>query len=465
MKNKHIYNILFGLMIFLTGGCKKFLQTPVTNRIVINDIFKDFEGARITLFGCYNNFRSSEYYMMVFNMYPEVAGGNVKYAKTANPSLTNIYNFTNANSIEYNDMAGFYQKAYATIYAANNILFYVDSIADASVAQKNRFIAEAYAIRALVHFDLVRVFAQSYSYTNNAGHVGIVIKTKIDDVMQATPAPSTVKQVFNQIIADFDSSLVYFNKSVPIVGEDKTVLSSNAANALLAKVYLYKGDWENAYRIASTLINSNAYPLLSNAQYISSWSNKTISSESIFEIAFGSGTGGALGDYFNPLVKDNNYLQFAATTDLLSLFDPNDVRGISKMFKDTVFDNRQAFFAKKYFGTRDTSNNIKVIRSSELYLIAAEAAAELGNLDVAASNLNTIRKRANPSATTFTATSKGALIDEILNERRRELCFEGNLFFDIARRKKNLVRIDCTSENASFNYPNSRFACPIPQSQ
>lgn len=120
------------------------------------------------------------------------------------------------------------------------------------------------------------------------------------------------------------------------------------------------------------------------------------------------------------------------------------------------------YSTRKYQGINDTVNNIKVIRSSELYLNRAEAYARSNNLTAALADLNTIRKRGLPTATTFTSASQQAVIDEILAERRRELAFEGHLFFDIARAKKDLVRVDNIAQTKSFTWPNAFYAYPIP---
>ena len=231
-------------------------------------------------------------------------------------------------------------------------------------------------------------------------------------------------------------------------GSVQTWLSSDAAKALKARVCLYKGDYSQAYSLSTAIINSGKYPLVSNANYDTSWSGKTISSESIFELAFGTGTGGSYGDYFNTKVPQSLYVQFAATNDLLSLYDSADVRGHNFLYQDTIVKGNTFSFSRKYFGTGDSANNIKVIISSELYLIAAEAAVQLdpaNGLTTAATYLNTLRNRANPLAPYFTASTKQAMLDEIFNERRRELCYEGHLFFDIARMHRNLIRNDCTS--------------------
>jgi hypothetical protein len=215
--------------------------------------------------------------------------------------------------------------------------------------------------------------------------------------------------------------------------------------------------------LATELIAANRYPLASNSQYAASWIGKNVSTESIFELAYGNRTGGSLGDYFNPLATLT--FQLAASNDLLSLYGTGDVRGQNSLYISRVINGSTFYFTKKYQGISDTANNIKIIRASELYLNRAEAYAKSGNLTSALADLNVIRKRANPAATNFSSASQQAVIDEILLERRRELAFEGHLFFDIARNKKDLVRVDNTATIKSFTYPSPLYAYPIPINQ
>jgi hypothetical protein len=93
----------------------------------------------------------------------------------------------------------------------------------------------------------------------------------------------------------------------------------------------------------------------------------------------------------------------------------------------------------------------------------AEAYAESNNLTAALADLNIIRRRANTTAVIFSSTDQQTVINEILAERRRELCFEAHTFFDFSRKRKNLIRTDCVGAACSFTYPDSRFACIIPR--
>jgi hypothetical protein len=180
-------------------------------------------------------------------------------------------------------------------------------------------------------------------------------------------------------------------------------------------------------------------------------------------LAYGNRTGGSLGDFYNPANTQNGYL--ATTSDLQNLYSLNDVRDTSSMFVRQNRGGINYYYTKKYQGMNDSANNIKIIRTSEIYLNRAEAYAETGNLTLALADLNVIRKRANPAAVNFVSTDKQVVIDEILRERRRELAFEGHLFFDLARKNKNIARADCTGSNCSLTYPNTKFAVPKPINQ
>jgi hypothetical protein len=443
------------------SGCKKFLYQEPYNNISITDIFKDLEGARTTLAGSYEQLKSINYYLKDFSAYAELTAGNIKYSKISNRALLSSYDFNNDANL--NDMALFFRTAYNIIYNTNTIIANINNVADASALQKNKLLADAYALRALVHFDLNRVFAQSFSFTADASHPGIFIKNQLSSVLTPFGTPESSREVFNQVKSDLDSAILLYPNSVNIftVGNDKTYFSLDAAKALKSRVALYTNDWPTVISLCTDIIGSNRYPLLSNSAYVNSWRGKNISSESIFEVAFGNSIAGSLGDYYNP--TNTFYGQFASSNDLLNLYSAGDVRGPSFMFVTANINSTTFYFSRKYQGMNDSANNIKVIRNSELYLNRAEAYAESNNLTAALADLNIIRRRANTTAVIFSSTDQQTVINEILAERRRELCFEAHTFFDFSRKRKNLIRTDCVGTACSFTYPDSRFACIIPR--
>jgi len=458
---KQLLHLIFATaLLFTAGGCKKFLYQEPYNNISINDIFKDFEGARTALAGCYDDLKSNDYYMRTFSLYPEVTSGNIKYSKVSNQALLLSYNFN--NDAATNDMKTFFIMSYSIIYNTNTIIANINSVKDASSLQKNRLLADAYTIRALVHFDLARVFAQGYNFTPDASHAGITIRNQLVPVLAPVSDVQTCKQVFDQVASDLDSATLLYPNSARVftLGDDKTYCSADAAKALQSRVALYKNDWNKVIALGTDLISSNKYSLISNSNYVASWKQRNISTESIFELAFGDRTGGSLGDYYNS--SNTQFGQMATSNDLLGLYTSDDVRAQPSMYVKAIVNATDYYFTRKYQGMNDSANNVKIIRLSEIYLNRAEAYAESDNLTAALADLNVIRKRANPAALNFISTDKATVINEILDERRRELCFEGHTFFDLSRKKKNLVRTDCTSTQCNFIYPNTRYACIFP---
>lgn len=455
--------ILFGATML---SCKKFLVQEPNNRIAIADIFKDFEGARTTLIACYDNLLSADMYGRTAMLYPDLVGGNIKYTRITNQYLFNTYTFV--NDPVNNDLDLLNLKAYNTIYRANSVLENVNNAADATQLQKNRMKADAYLIRALSHFTLVTIFAQMPNFTANASHAGIALRLQNTSGI-GTPSPiSTVAQVYASIGLDIDSAKRLYANSVSIYnfGADKTWLSLNAAKAFESRVKLYTEKNADVVAITTDIIaNGGVGNIIPNAQYENAWRGRNMLQESIFELNYGDRTGGSLGDYFNPLAVTN--YQFAATNDLLNIYDPNDVRRRTTMF--TPYANTFGSFlnTRKWSGIRDSANNIRMFRLSEIYLNRAEAYAKIGDataLQLACNDLNRIRTRGLPTAVNIVPTiGQAALITEILLERRRELCFEGQLFFDIARNKQNLTRADCSASiNCGLTYPSIKYAVPYP---
>ncbi len=453
-------SIIGAVVLLSLLSCKKFLQQEPYNRISVNDIFKDLEGARTTLVGCYDNLKGTDYYLRDLSVYPEVTAGNIKYARPGSQLLFSAYNFLNTPN--ENDMEAFYRNAYNTIYRANNVFANIDNIADANSQQKKRLLAEAYMFRAIAHFDLLRVFAQAYAYSPDGAHTGIILKPVNTPATDLPGPPATAKVSFAFITKDLDSAISLYGNSVSIYpsGNDRSWFSQDAAKALKARVALYSQNWATVISLCTELIASGRYPLLSNSGYINAWRGKTILTESIFELAYGNRTGGSLGDYYNPNLSLTG--QLAATEDLLNLYAAADVRSKSNMYVSQVRNGITYYFPRKYQGTADSANNLRLFRLSEIYLSRAEAYAESGSIALALADLNLIRKRANPAVANFFTASTDTLINEILAERRRELCFEGQAFFDLSRKRKNLVRTDCIGTSCSFTYPNDKYACPKP---
>lgn len=436
---------MFILPLFI-AGCAKFLDKEPENKVSIDVLFSDLAGAKAALTGVYLSLWSSDYYNGRRMVYPEAVGGNVKLLATSTQTFADIYSFTaQADSSSMNVV---YSGIYTILNNLNNIIARVPSLNDGLQTERNDILAQAYGLRALLHLDLVQLYAQPYHYTADASHPGIILATEPILVASAQRERATVAQVYAQIASDLKSAEELFNnRKAVFTGNRVSYMNSAAVAALQARVALHKAEWADAYDYASSVIADN-FTLYSHGEYINSWTTSA-GKETIFELTVPSSfAGNSLGNYYTNETT-NRYYQLAPATDLLEIFTDGDIRANGGTFKYPTY------------GTAATS--VKLIRLSEIYLIRAEAAAELGRNESALADLNEIRLRANPEAGAWSNVDKTALVDEIMNERRRELCLEGIWFFDLMRRGLSLVRNDCEGNNCNVSYPSDKFVLPIPR--
>jgi hypothetical protein len=214
------------------------------------------------------------------------------------------------------------------------------------------------------------------------------------------------------------------------------------------------------------ILNSEVH-LTDSANYIAEWEQPDLPiSEILLEFTVSKDAegmvGGSVSAYFG-YTSSTVYKMYVASQDLLNLYETTDIR--KKLFLEkplsTLINSKlepvNYNFTKKY----QENQGYVAFRLSEQYLIRAEAALKLGNPNQTKTDINTIRARAN--ATLLTSTEN--LEDAVFLERRKELCFEGHLLFDIARNKKNISRNDgCVSLNCSLTYPSPKYVLPIPRS-
>lgn len=451
---KVIYKfMIMTAMIFTVSSCgEEFLELSPQQSIADEDFlltFGDFEAAII---GAYDQIQNSDWYGRYMQLVPDVMGEDVKQNASANRAK---------EWAEYNGAPVDFipEEFWAEIYEGVNI---VNRIINAAfdppagvVAEYNQIVGQAYAIRALAYFDLVRLFAQHYTFTPGASHAGVPIVLAFD--VENKPTRNTVGEVYAQIISDFQQGI----SLMTIDPANSGSISKEASQALLSRVYLYMEDYSSAEAMATQIINSSKFTLVSNTDYPIQFFNGD-SPEAIFEVIFSS-TDNPGSDHLGGMYKESGYGDYLPSTDLLNLMTDGDVR--KTLF--TADPNLQGVYASqrvnKYpsSGADIATDNLPIIRLSEVYLNRAEARAKSGNDTGAQADLDLIRQRGFPAAPAVTATGP-ALITEILTERRIELCYEGHRIFDIARNKMDLVRNDCTSTTCLQTYPNDRYILPIP---
>ena len=243
------------------------------------------------------------------------------------------------------------------------------------------------------------------------------------------------------------------------VDDDSFYFSDNVIKALLSRVYLYMEDWASAAAMAGDVIGSGDYSLVDNADYPSIFSGDH-SSETIFEVAMNEtdnlGGGCLAANYLS-----NGYNEYLPTYDLYDAFEDGDIRKETMIVVDsTIGGGDYGYIRVNKFVDVLGYENSPVVRLAELYLTRAEANYHLGATVEAQADATTIRQRGLPSAPAVAATGE-ALLDEILLERRKELCFEGHRLWDLTRNKRGVYRTDCTAGVCSIDYPNDGFVLAI----
>ncbi len=460
--NKYLILLIFSLLGF--SSCEKLLDKEPTDKLSLEDLFKDVQGAKTALAGAYKALLDESHYGKNTMVYPEILAGNIKFSKNTNLRLEDVYEVL--VDAQNSSMNATYSSLYSELNNINNVIKYTPDAAG-SANDKAKIVAEAKVIRALIHFDLVRIFARPFNYTSNGSHLGITVLLQPQLYSDPSPHRATVAETYHAIVKDLTEAMATFddtNVGMLSSGTKQNYFTKTSTKALLAKVYLYQNNWDLAFSLSDEIIKNNQYTLLTNANYVASWTGRVPSSESIFELAIETNfAGGGLGVYYES-TNLSSYRMYAATLDLTGLYSATDVRGVDKMFNRQAVDATNYLFTKKYQGGFSLATPVKVLRLSELHLIRAEAAVEKANPDftVANADLNLIRKRGDASANTLNLATKEAVIDAVLLERRKELAFEGNLLFDLMRKKKDIARADVTPVVKNLLTDDDRLIMPLP---
>jgi len=447
---KKITIIFIALCAISLASCKDFLDVKPTNQVSSDASISTPSDAGVLMNAIMRMMCNGAYYGRTFIMYGDAKGGDLAI-ESQGRGLSDLYAFNHyATSGSYSD---FWTYLYNITMQLNTVILNIDKMVAAgnTTAVLKNYQAQALSLRAMVYFDLVRLYGKPYTMDKASYGVPLVLEP-LD--ASAQPTRASVEAVYTQILKDLKDAESLFTAKAKSNG----YMNYFANMALQAKVNLYMGNYAAALAAAETVINSGVYTLYANAGWVNSWKSQ-YGSESIFELAMNAGeadlTTGSLGIY----LRTANHGSSAATSQyIISDFyinrlkqDPTDVRfGILTNDRHVQFvpEGRPFGSCYKYSGGlnlegdgkgNSTAVNIKVIRLSDVVLMAAEAALGANNKDKAASYLNMIRKRAPGLAE---ATAANVTIDMILDERSKELLCEGHRFFDMMRLNKTVVLND-----------------------
>ncbi|MEJ2882943.1 RagB/SusD family nutrient uptake outer membrane protein [Pedobacter sp. GR22-6] len=390
------------LVVLSASSCKKYLDIEPVGRVIPKTI-EDFRGM---LTSAYNGFPVHKSLLAVRTdeLLLDEYGTNF-------PAYKDIYTW-NDNASDGLTTPIPYVSFYTVIFNANHVIAEVEKEAG-STAETAQLKGEAYLLRAYAHFELLNLYAKPYNASTAATDRGIVLSLAID--LEQNYKPATVAEVYAQVLADIAAGQQLLNVTSFEAGFNYR-FTKRAAAAFAARVYEFKGDWANA--LASS---QQALALKSDLEDLNVTGallpNNYRSKENIM----------SMENAFNAGITNSSMI----SGHLLGIYNQaNDLR-------------YPLYFGRSFGNTvslKGGSNDKKIsFRNGELYLIQAEAALQSDNMALALKSLLDLKvKRLKPAyyqteATRISALAKAALLQEILNERERELALEGHRWYDLRR--------------------------------
>lgn len=431
IKNSHIATVFILAIFFLLSSCSDFLDVDSREKIEAGDS-EEVNTPEQFVNGVYGMFTDWDY-AFSFLALTEIISDNADKGSDPNDpggdkNLFDELTFTStAGSLQ-----SMWSRWYKTIGRATQAIEYAESYGLTDETYKNRLIGECKFLRAVCYFWLVRGW-------------GDVTLQHIDNTNRVPK---------EDVYAFIEQDLTDAMNTLPVSYDNANLgrATKGAAHGLLSKVYLYQEKWDEAYKAASVVVDPSVYKYELMDDYSMIWRVEgENSSESLFEIqARGESIAHGIQQYSEtqgPRGGNGWGWGFNTPTEnLLEAFNnEGDIirRDATIMFRNsTLYDGYELVdtdnpmynykaYSSANKGAGDTDKNIRYLRLGEIFLIQAEAANEEGHTTEALKALKTVRDRVKLSE--VTTTDKEQLRKAIWKERRLELAFEHDRWFDLVR--------------------------------
>lgn len=395
-----------------------------------------------------------DYYGQQFFVYGDVhAGDDYQYNNIGGSNRASFYydmNYQTASEFTSSTSSSnvAWKSPYIVIGRANRIIAAAEggALSDAAEAKAtiDQYAAEAKVLRALAHFDLVRIYGKPYTEDQGAS-LGVPLVTGVLE-SNAKPARSTVAEVYTQVVKDLTEAI---SSNALATETEPGYVSVWGAKAILSRVYLNMGDYANALSVAEDIIKNSGAALWTRDQYFKAWDASTPNeSEFLFRLNVAGSTDSNDLNGIGNLQQRDGYKEMVATKKFVDMLtsDPEDVR--NGMFlpataaKEVATYGTNKVFLNKLRGQGGNLRNVTIvpiIRLSEVYLTAAECAFRKNDKAKAVEYLNDLVKNRTTSASAL-ATESDITLDRILIERRKELIGEGQRYFDALRNNETITR-------------------------
>jgi len=439
---KNIFKILPLAALLATASCKKVLEVEPQQSIDAATAIQNDQDVNSAVVGCYALMGGGALYGTNFLMLPDLQGsdGYCSWRGTFQ-SFRQVAgkNMTRDNA----EASRTWIAAYRAINNANIVLANLSKVTDASL--RTQLEGEALFIRGILHFELVRLYGLPYDPATTNTQLGVVIKTapSTDEAAASEKiARSTVAQVYTRVVTDLTAAVT------KLPDDNGTRADKYTALAFLSRVYLQMGNYAAARDAANEVIASGVYELAPIP--LIPFTNKN-TAESIWEIQ--------QNEQNNAGQANDGMATFFASLPGIGRADVRMNTGfISSFYESFDFRRRDWYYVGTGARPGNTycfkwnafEQNLPVIRIAEMYLTRAECNLRLGTNvgDTPANDLDLIRSRSNASSIAV------PVLADILNERVRELAFEGLRIHDIKRLK---------TATGSFAWNDNKLVFPIPQ--
>lgn len=452
MKNRilsikyNAYLLAFCTLVIAGASCKKsFLDQTPYDSVPASGAVTNEASMYTALVGLYSSLRATDFYGRTYAIKGDLMSDN-SFLSSQNSGRYlgfNNYDMDKTNSYP----SAIWQNAYAAVKNANLIINSKLEISNNNISQ---MYAEAYALRGLIYFDLVRNYALPYVGNSNKLGVPIVLEFNQNN----KPARDTISKVYAQIISDLNQaySLAKYDMGATMTflstGGSRVVNSSFVTkyviSGLLARVYQHMGNWAAAKTAALDVVTNGGYSLTSSTGVVGYWAGttpRTDKVETMFEVtsdANNSVSDGTLANIYVPK-PTGSYGDILATKALYDSYTATDAR--KGLYNPSTRTGQlgTAYYVTKYPINTASYDDVKIVRYAEVLLILAEAYYNTSDETNALKYVNMVATKRDPSFTGYTTTG-AAVLESILNERLKELAFEGYRFWDLYRLQRTFVK-------------------------
>lgn len=472
--------LVLGMLALLFSSCKKQLEIDPRQSISADGALSSREAVEAVITSVYARLKNARQYGRDMITHPEALADN-GFATNKSGRLLPEAN----NNFGAHFTGTIWTNSYAAINQINLTLEALQTLTLSpaiTTVERDRWEGQLYFLRALYLFDLARVYSYvpgSVVTAQDRGCVPIILRgiSSVDSALTFRPARAAQDDVYAQVVADFTTAQGKLLSSASV-----NLANKQAAQALLARVNLYRKNYGEAKRWADSCIALAGSKMTTTTNYVNQWRVDT-HGETLFQVRFATngeniGVNESLQTSFSTLTAPGNTAVTGGFGDLVPSISLLNELGIALVGGNTTAnfalnasvasrttDIRNLLYepgttgrgpakveCTKFLGKNGSINldNIPVVRISEIYLTRAEAMATPGssvlNEAAAIADLKLLKVRrytdyTGSAAETADGTLTGtALLDEVIRQRRIELAFEGHRFFDLKRLGRDIVK-------------------------